>query len=63
MCKILRVSSGAELAHKGAELAYHFDNQGTPVMIGASLMIGLGANFLRLSPCRWRRVSLHSPWR
>jgi hypothetical protein len=35
-CKILRVSSGAELAYKGAELAHHFDTQGTPVMIGLS---------------------------
>jgi len=37
-CKILRVSSGAELAYKGAELARHFDTQGTPVMIGGGVL-------------------------
>jgi hypothetical protein len=37
-CKILRVSSGAELAYKGAELAHHFDTQGTPVMIGGGVL-------------------------
>ena len=31
----MNVSSGAELANKGRELAEHFDTQGTPVMIGA----------------------------
>ena len=28
------VSSGAELANKGRELAMHFETQGTPIMIG-----------------------------
>ena len=32
--KILFVSSGAEMASKGRELAVHFETQGTPVMIG-----------------------------
>ena len=33
-CKVLTVSSGADMASKGRELARHFDTQGTPVMIG-----------------------------
>jgi hypothetical protein len=33
-CKILHVSSGAEMATKARELASHFETQGTPVMIG-----------------------------
>jgi hypothetical protein len=28
------VSTGAELATKGRELAMHFETQGTPIMIG-----------------------------
>lgn len=33
-CSIIHVSSGSELAGKGAELASHFETEGTPVMIG-----------------------------
>ena len=32
--KIMFVSSGAELANKGRELAIHFQTHGTPIMIG-----------------------------
>jgi hypothetical protein len=31
--RIMHVSSGAELASKGSELAYHFQSQGTPIMV------------------------------
>lgn len=33
-CKIINVRSGAELPEKCRELALHFENQGTPIMIG-----------------------------
>ncbi len=33
-CRIMNVSSGADLAGKGRELASHFTHQGTPIMIG-----------------------------
>lgn len=33
-CKVINVRSGAELPEKCRELALHFDNQGTPIMIG-----------------------------
>ncbi|GAB2269736.1 hypothetical protein Dimus_004657 [Dionaea muscipula] len=33
-CKVLNVRSGAELPEKCRELALHFENQGTPIMIG-----------------------------
>lgn len=33
-CKMLHVSSGAEMATKARELANHFETQETPVMIG-----------------------------
>lgn len=36
--KILHVNSGAELAHHGSELAFHFDQQGTPIMIGGGVL-------------------------
>lgn len=46
--KILFVPSGAELAHKGRELAEHFDQQGTPVMMGggalAYTLLGVDVN-------------------
>lgn len=32
--RIMHVSSGGELASKGSELAYHFETQGTPIMVG-----------------------------
>lgn len=33
-CKVINVRSGAELPEKCRELALHFENQGTPIMIG-----------------------------
>ncbi len=33
-CKILSVSRASELAEKARELQYHFETEGTPVMIG-----------------------------
>ncbi|XP_072040093.1 ufm1-specific protease 2-like [Amphiura filiformis] len=36
--KIMFVSSGAEMASKGRELAVHFQTQGTPVMIGGGVL-------------------------
>jgi len=38
-CKILHVTSGAEMASKARELAKHFETQGTPVMIGRKLSL------------------------
>lgn len=45
--RIMHVSSGAELASKGSELAYHFDSQGTPIMIGGGVLAHtiLGVDF------------------
>ncbi|GAQ78689.1 hypothetical protein KFL_000170350 [Klebsormidium nitens] len=37
-CKVLNVSSGADLPSKARELAHHFDTQGTPVMIGGGVL-------------------------
>ncbi|KAL4230028.1 Ufm1-specific protease 2 [Mactra antiquata] len=36
--KILNVSSGADLSSKGRDLAAHFTNQGTPIMIGGGVL-------------------------
>lgn len=36
--KILHVSSGAEIEGRGRELARHFDQQGSPVMIGGGVL-------------------------
>lgn len=33
-CKILYVSSGEEMGSKGPDLLYHFQRNGSPVMIG-----------------------------
>ena len=33
-CKVMTVSSGADMGSKARELAHHFDIQGTPVMVG-----------------------------
>lgn len=33
-CKVINVTSGAELPERCRELALHFENQGTPIMIG-----------------------------
>jgi Ufm1-specific protease 2 len=35
-CKIISVSSGSEICEKARELQYHFNTEGTPVMIGGS---------------------------
>ncbi|XP_074650060.1 ufm1-specific protease 2-like [Tubulanus polymorphus] len=45
--KIMFVSSGAELANKGRELAQHFQTQGTPIMIGGGVYAHtiLGVNY------------------
>ncbi|XP_052176665.1 probable Ufm1-specific protease isoform X2 [Diospyros lotus] len=37
-CKVINVGSGAELPEKCRELALHFENQGTPVMIGGGVL-------------------------
>ncbi|WCJ36184.1 Ufm1-specific protease 2 [Euphorbia peplus] len=37
-CKIMNVRSGAELPEKCRELAMHFENQGTPIMIGGGVL-------------------------
>ncbi|KAJ8553970.1 hypothetical protein K7X08_024648 [Anisodus acutangulus] len=37
-CKIMNVRSGAELPEKCRELALHFENQGTPIMIGGGVL-------------------------
>lgn len=33
-CKIIAVSRGSEIAEKARELQYHFETEGTPIMIG-----------------------------
>ncbi|TKY73594.1 Ufm1-specific protease [Spatholobus suberectus] len=37
-CKVINVRSGAELPEKCRELALHFENQSTPVMIGGGVL-------------------------
>ena len=37
-CKMLFVSSGADLSFKGRELQHHFQTQGTPIMIGGGVL-------------------------
>lgn len=36
--KIMHVNSGAELAQRASELAFHFETQGTPIMIGGGVL-------------------------
>ena len=45
--KIMHVGSGADLASKGSELSYHFESQGTPIMIGGGVLAHtiLGVDF------------------
>lgn len=45
--RIMHVSSGGELASKGSELAYHFESEGTPIMIGGGVLAHtiLGVDF------------------
>lgn len=38
-CKVMTVSSGAEMGSKARQLAQHFDVQGTPVMVRCHLHI------------------------
>ncbi|XP_055531670.1 probable Ufm1-specific protease 2 [Wyeomyia smithii] len=47
--RIMHVSSGEDLASKGSELAYHFETQGTPIMIGGGVLAHtiLGVDFDR----------------
>jgi hypothetical protein len=46
--KILSISSGSQLLEKVREIQHHFDNEGTPIMIGGGLLahtiIGLDFN-------------------
>ncbi|XP_040990429.1 probable Ufm1-specific protease isoform X2 [Juglans microcarpa x Juglans regia] len=37
-CRVINVTSGAELPEKCRELALHFENQGTPIMIGGGVL-------------------------
>ncbi|XP_021908845.1 probable Ufm1-specific protease [Carica papaya] len=37
-CKIMNVRSGSELPEKCRELSLHFENQGTPIMIGGGVL-------------------------
>ncbi|BDA47543.1 probable Ufm1-specific protease 2 at C-terminar half [Coccomyxa sp. Obi] len=37
-CRVITVSSGAEMASKAREIAHHFDTQGTPIMIGGGVL-------------------------
>lgn len=46
-CKILFVSSGEEMGSKGPELVYHFQKNGTPVMIGWFGLLGRGMGMIR----------------
>jgi Ufm1-specific protease 2 len=45
--RIMHVSSGGDLASKGSELAYHFETEGTPIMIGGGVLAHtiLGVDF------------------
>ncbi|KAK8686295.1 hypothetical protein V6N13_125322 [Hibiscus sabdariffa] len=37
-CKVINVRSGSELPEKCRELAFHFETQGTPIMIGGGVL-------------------------
>ena len=49
-CKILSVSKGSELSERVRKLEYHFESEGTPVMIGggayAYTILGIDFNEL-----------------
>ncbi|XP_055694568.1 ufm1-specific protease 2 [Lutzomyia longipalpis] len=49
--RIMFVQSGGDLAHKGAELAMHFESQGTPIMIGGGVLAHtiIGIDYNRIS--------------
>ncbi|GAB0099046.1 Probable Ufm1-specific protease 2 [Sergentomyia squamirostris] len=49
--RIMFCQSGSELVHKGAELAMHFESQGTPIMIGGGVLAHtiIGVDFNRLT--------------
>ena len=36
-CKLMNLSSGAELGSRGRDIATHFETEGTPIMIGGDL--------------------------
>ncbi|KAF3436673.1 hypothetical protein FNV43_RR19420 [Rhamnella rubrinervis] len=52
-CKVINVRSGAELPEKCRELALHFENQGTPIMIGGGV---LAYTLLGVDYTKWRRL-------
>lgn len=37
-CKVITMSSGADMPSKAREIAAHFDSQGTPIMIGGGVL-------------------------
>lgn len=49
--KIISLSKGSELAQRARELQYHFDTEGTPIMIGGGLLAHtiIGVNFDEIS--------------
>ncbi|RNA29814.1 ufm1-specific protease 2 [Brachionus plicatilis] len=49
--KIMSISKGSELAQKARELQYHFETEGTPVMIGGGVLAHtiIGVNFDELT--------------
>ncbi|CAN5951166.1 unnamed protein product [Sphagnum jensenii] len=49
--RIISVSKGSELADKARELEYHFETEGTPVMIGGGVLAHtiIGVNFDELT--------------
>lgn len=50
-CKILSVSKGSEIADKARELQYHFETEGTPIMIGGGVLAHtiIGVDFSELT--------------
>jgi hypothetical protein len=50
-CKILSVSRGSELNEKARELQYHFETEGSPVMIGGGVLAHtiIGVDFNELT--------------
>ena len=50
-CKILSVSKGSELNEKARELQYHFETEGSPVMIGGGVLAHtiIGVDFNELT--------------
>jgi hypothetical protein len=50
-CKIISVSRGSELSEKARELQYHFETEGSPVMIGGGVLAHtiIGVDFNELT--------------